>query len=255
MRRCPYTVVGTALLTVWAGGCGPGDNADVECRCTDDTDLSVFVHCADVFEVSGVRPETGNPFVGRVPDCPSGTRLFLREPTSPEAILFNIRDTFQGFSPSQFMDQLEENFLFVPDADGLELYREVFQPPGDYNPEIDRDTLWTRAQERRFANNVLDRGQFQRIEFQRWYEARQDERILHEDGLSETYIFQYQVEFTEPPREGVAGTVLAIKGRAEIDVTTPSAENPVWIVTRWRDFRDQASARQSWTELRAEFSQ
>ena len=39
----------------------------------------------------------------------------------------------------------------------------------------------------------------------------------------------------------------------EVDLVTPSTENPVWSVRRWQDFRDVATER-SLTELRAQFA-
>ena len=92
-----------------------------------------FPQCADA-DLSVERTDPSSPFGGRTPDCPSGILLVLREPTTAEAVLFNVRDSFRGFSPVQYLDQLEESFLFVPDADGVQLYLEVFQPPDDYTP-------------------------------------------------------------------------------------------------------------------------
>ncbi len=235
-------------------GCGLEEGGEVECRCTESTDLRSFPQCADA-DPPAERTDPSSPFVGRTPDCPSGIQLVLREPTTPEAVLFNIRDSFRGFSPVQYLDQLEERFLFVPDPDDLQLFLEVFQPPEDYNPEADLDTLWTGSQERRFANLVLDKERFQRISFQRWYDSTRDQRILGDNPLVERYIFNYEIEFTEQPREGIGATIFPVKGQMEIDIATPSQENPVWTITRWRDFRDQASAKKSWTELRGEFSQ
>ena len=235
-------------------GCGLEEGAEVECRCTETTDLRSFPQCADA-DPAAERTDPSSPFVGRTPDCPSGILLVLREPTTPEAVLFNVRDSFRGFSPVQYLDQLEESFLFVPDADGMQLFLEVFQPPEDYNPEADLDTLWTGSQERRFANLVLDKERFQRISFQRWYDSTRDQRILGDNPLVERYIFNYEIEFTEQPREGITPTIFPIKGQMEIDIATPSPENPVWTIARWRDFRDPASAKKSWTELRGEYSQ
>lgn len=232
--------------------CGLGDSDLTDCRCAEDTDVAAFPKCLN--EELLPREDAENPLATRVPDCPSGKRLFLREPTSPEAVLFNIRDTITGFSPIQYMDQLDERFLFVPDVDALELYQEVFNPPSGYDPETDVDTLWTREQERQFIVNLLDKEKFQSIEFDRWYDSSRDERRITEDNLQEMFDFPYRVTFTEKPREGVATEIFAISGRVYATVTTPTAETPVWIVTRWRDFRDLASVRRSWTELRGEFS-
>ena len=235
-------------------GCGLEEGAEVECRCTEATDLRNFPECADA-DLSVERTDPSSPFGGRTPDCPSGILLVLREPTTAEAVLFNVRDSFRGFSPVQYLDQLEESFLFVPDADGIQLYDQVFGPPEDYNPEADLDTLWTRSHERRFVNNVLDKERFQKITFRRWYSSTRDQRILGDNPLVERYIFSYEIEFTDQPRQGIIATVFPIKGRMEIDIATPSLENPEWTVRRWRDFRDQASAKMSWTELRGEYSQ
>jgi hypothetical protein len=153
------------------------------------------------------------------------------------------------------MDQLTEDFLFVPDVGDMELFPEVYQlPAGGYDP--DRDTLWTPDQERRFVINLLDRERFQKISFRRWYKSLLDERIISEDGLRETYIFNYEVEFTEQPREEEEEvSIIAVKGRMEVDLSTPTTENPVWLIQRWQDFRDPASAKRSWTELRGLFAQ
>lgn len=251
IARCSF-FTWTFLASI---ACNLDDTTDTECLCTEATDARIFAHCSDD-NLNSKRNDTSNPFGGRIPDCPTGSLIFLRDATSPEAVLFNLRDTFRGFSPVQYMDQLDSPFLFVPDSDGIELFFEVFQPPDGYNPDLDLDTLWTYSQERRFANSVLNKERFQKIKFLRWYDSSTDERILYEDDpLKETYIFNYEIEFTEQPREGITATVFNIKGRMEVNVVTPSLENPVWIVTRWRDFRDQASAKKSWTELRGEFSQ
>ena len=48
--------------------------------------------------------------------------------------------------------------------------------------------------------------------------------------------------------------IFGLKGRMEVEVFTPTAENPVWSLRRWQDFRDPASAKRTWTEARALFS-
>ena len=249
--------LGLPLLLAAAGGlagCGLGDTDVTECRCGEDTDVAAFPKCLN--EELVPREDAENPLATRVPDCPRARRLFLREPTRPEAVLFNIRDTVTGFSPIQYMDQLDERFLFVPDVLGIERYQEVFNPPGGYDPEPpDVDTLWTREQERQFIVNLLDKEKFQRVEFDRWYDSSRDERIqLAGNPLEETYRFAYKVIFTEKPKEGVVAEIIEISGRVYATVTTPTEETPVWILTRWQDFRDLASVRWSWTELRGEFS-
>lgn len=244
-----------AVLTlgVAATGCGPADDATIECRCVETTDLQAFPHCRD----AGIQEdhEASSPFSTRIPECPSGRLLFLREPTTPEAVLFNVRDTFEGFSPVQYLDQLTDDFLFVPEVTGLDLYREVYEPPDDYDPDADADTLWTRLDERRFATNWLDPDLYQRLTVSRWYEAGTDEHRSYPDDLRrETYIFPYIVDLTEPP--GADGRVrsIEVRGRMEVDLVTPSTENPLWSVRRWQDFRDAATER-SFTELRGQYWQ
>jgi len=243
--------LGAILLLV---SCGLEDGALVECRCTEDTDLEAFPHCIGA-ELTEGRPDAANPLSTRIPDCPSGRRLFLREPTAPKAVLFNVRDTFEGLSPDQYMDQLTEDFLFVPDVDGLQLHLQVYQPPEGYNPESDRDTLWSREDERRFAGNLLDRSRFQRVEFTRWYDASRDQTVLYDDPLVETYVIPYVLKLVESASAEGTSLTLEVRGRAEIDLVTPSSDNPVWLVRKWRDFRDAASAKRSFTELRGEYSQ
>ena len=236
--------------------CGLDESAQVECRCAEDTMLIAFPECRDVDPVTD-HAEAENPFSTRVPDCPSGDLLFLREPTTPEAVLFNVRDTYEGFSAVQYVDQLTEDFLFVPELNGLELFREVYNPPDGYDPDnpTDSDTLWARDEERRFATNLFDRTLFQQITISRWYDASQDRRILDPDEPRlETYIFDYILDFIEQPGED--GRVLAfeVRGRMEVDLVTPSEENPVWSIRKWQDFRAGVDDR-SFTELRGIFAQ
>jgi hypothetical protein len=234
-------------------GCGLGDSDTIECRCVETTDLNAFPHCREA-DVGLSDGDPSSPFSTRVPECPSGDLLFLREPTTPEAVLFNVRDTFEGFSPIQYVDQLSEDFLFVPELNGLELYREVYNPPGGYDPDVSADSLWAREQERRFAINLLDRENFQRITVSRWYDANLDEQILYDDEPGrERYIYPYIIDFTTQPGEGTA-EVFEVRGRLEIDLVTPSDENPVWSIRRWRDFRVAAAAL-TLTELRGQFAE
>lgn len=238
------------LLSGSLSGCGLADDARVECRCTVDTDVILFPACLDAV-LSAERPEAANPFAARLPDCPSGKRLSLLEPTRAEFVLFNIKTTVEGFSPLQYLDQLAEEFFFIPEPEGMDLYLEVYHPPEGYVAE--QDTLWTRAQERTFAVGVLDRSRFQRVEFRRWYESSKDQRTVSEDGRSEVFFFPYELDFV--PQAGSGDQeVLGIKGRMEVEVYTPTAENPVWSLRRWQDFRDAASAKRTWTEARAIFS-
>ncbi|MDP7361611.1 MAG: PDZ domain-containing protein, partial [Candidatus Latescibacteria bacterium] len=207
--RCVLLRLGCILAV--ASGCGFGGESGKNCRCVPETDAASFPHCEGITFEEEV--ETANPFATRQPECPSGQLLFLREPTTPEAVLFNVRDTFQGFSPIQYLDLLSDDFLFVPDLDGLSLYPEVFQAPGDYDPEADRDTLWTREDERRFATNFLDRTEFQRITFDRWYQAGEDDVIFDDsDPLRETYIFNYAIELILPPGEDGVAVLSVIDG-------------------------------------------
>jgi hypothetical protein len=237
---------------IWGiAGCGPDDDAQVACRCTAETDVRAFPECIDV--IVAESNDASSPFSSRIADCPSGSRLFLREPTTPEAVLFNIKDTMRGLSPAQYMDQLTEDFVFVPDVEAMELYLDVYNPPAGYNPEADLDTLWNREQERRFSVNLLDNTHFRGLDFNRWYESANDERKVGDDPLEERYIFPYAIEFTEQPTAG--GEVFEVRGRLEVDVITETDDNPLWLVRRIRDFRDFATARRSLTEIRGDFAQ
>ena len=255
MTAARRTAAGLGLLALAAlgPGCGLSESADVECRCAETTDVQAFPHCRD----ADLREESAaaSPFSTRLPECPSGKLLFLREPTTPEAVLFNVRDAFEGFSPIQYLDQLTDDFLFVPEPAGLDLYREVYEPPEGFDPDADADTLWTRVDERRFATNLLDPKLFQRVLVSRWYEAGADQRILYpDDRRRETYIFPYIIDLTEQPGADGRVSVVEVRGRMEVDLITPSTENPVWSVRRWQDLRDVATAR-SLTELRGQFAQ
>ncbi len=239
-----------AILWVFAcAGCGLDDSAQAACRCTAETDLNLFPHCRGA-EIAAERTTSGNPFSVQTPDCPSGQLLLLLEPTRPENVLANVRIVFearpQERSPNQYMDQLSEGFFFLPDVQDIQLHPEVY--------DANRDTLWTREQERRFALAVLDPQSVDAIRFHRWYEAAKDERILSEEGLLETYVFPYEIDFAELSDKGESGDIISIKGRMEVDLITPTVENPVWVIQRWQDQRDVAPAKRSWGELRAEFA-
>ena len=121
------------------------------------------------------------------------------------------------------------------------------------------DTLWERQAEVRYITNLLDRTRFKEPRFLRWYARLLDERIPADDGLSITYRFPYELEFIQLQDEAsdveVVQQILTVKGRLELVFVTLTEENPVWTIRRWQDFRDHASAKLSWTELRAIFSQ
>ena len=234
--------------------CGLEEGTEVECRCAEGTDLTAFPHCRDAAVEAG--PDPSSPFSTRLPECPSGGLLFLREPTTSENVVLNLRDSFEGFSPIQYVEQLSEDFLFAPELAGVELYREVFDLPPGYDPDPpDADTLWAREEERRFAFNLLDRKNFQNINISRWFDANQDEQRLDPDDPGrETYIFDYIIDFTTQPGEQLEARVFEVRGRMQIDLATTSDETPAWSVRRWQDFREPSSEL-TFTELRGLFAQ
>jgi hypothetical protein len=241
------------LLLLCSGilaGCGLEDSEAVVCRCTEDTNLNLFPHCFDA-AVEGARQDPANPLTTRTPDCPSGSPLFLREPTDPVLVLLNLRTTVEKLNSVRYMEQFAANFVFVPDREDIDLHPEIYQAPENYDP--DRDTLWTWEQERFFATELLNSEKFQDPDFIRWYKSNLDEVIPSEDGLMETYIFPYEIDFAEQPREGETNR-FGLKGQMIIVFTTPTPENPIWTIQRWEDQRDPASAKRSWGELRAEFA-
>ena len=244
---------GMAAWAVWlAVGCSLDDSVETECRCTELSDPNLFPQCEGKAEA---RPTSTNPFATRVPDCPSGRTLFLREPTRPVNVLLNLQTTLRELSPSQYLDQLSDDFLFVPDPEDIDLHPEVYDLPPNYNPDL--DTLWNREQERRFAFNLLVPERVLKPEFIRWYSASRDQTEQSEDGLSETFIFDYEIDFIEviKQEQGEDQTrLLGVKGRMVIKLVTPSLENPVWSIQRWRDQRVSGTTKLSWGELRAEFS-
>ena len=238
------------LLSAALSACGLGDSEQAECRCGPDSSTVLFPRCADVeFAESG---DVANPFATQIPECPSGQQLFLLERTRPEFVLSNIRTIFsaapESRSTDQYMEQLTENFSFVPDEEDIPRHPDVYV--------ASRDTLWNAAQERSFARAILDPERIQSVRFVRWFQSSLDERIPSEDQLSETFIFPYELSFTEVGEQGEseeAGNIIGIKGFMEVDLVTPTVENPVWTVAEWRDQRDLASAKFSWGELRALF--
>ena len=241
------------LLAVLLAGCTIGDSEHVDCRCAPDTDVRLFPHCDGVVQE---RPDPKTPLSTQIPDCPSGPSLFLRERTRPEAVLANLISIFQAQpqlrSPQQYMEQFTDDFVFSPDPEDVQLYPEVYAVG---------DTLWGAAEERNFARLILAPERIHSARFVRWFKSSLDERIPVDDELSETFIFPYEAEFVEIISETGADSVetkfntIGIKGLAEIDLVTPTIENPVWSIAAWRDRRDRASAKFSWGELRALFSQ
>ena len=204
------------------------------------------------------RTDPKTPLSTQIPDCPSGPdNNFLRERTKPSSVLGNLESIFQAQpefrSPQQYMEQFTEDFVFAPDPEDVQLYPEVY--------DVDRDTLWGAAEERNFARLILSPERIHSARFVRWFNSSRDERILSDDQLRETFIFPYEAEFVEIISAAGADSVetsfntIGIKGFMEIDLVTPTLENPVWSIAAWRDQRDRASAKFSWGELRALFSQ
>ena len=241
------------LIAALLAGCAIGDSEQVDCRCAPDTNELLFPHCAGVVEE---RPDPKTPLSTQIPDCPSRAQLFLRERTTPASVLANLISIFQAQresrSPQQYMEQFTDDFVFTPDDEDVQLYPEVYDADHD-------TTLWGAAEERNFARHILSE-RIHSARFVRWFKSS-DERIVSEDELRETFIFPYEAEFVEIISAAEADSVetkfetIGIKGLATIDLVTPTAENPVWSIAAWRDQRDRASAKFSWGELRAVFSQ
>ena len=240
------------LLAALLAGCAIGDSEQVDCRCAPDTDVRLFPHCDGVAEE---RPAPKPPLSTKIPDCPSGPRLFLRERTTPTSVLANLISIFEAQpesrSPQQYMEHFTDDFVFIPDPEDVQLYPEVY--------DANRDTLWGAAEERNFARLILSE-RIHSADFERWFKSS-DERIISDDELRETFIFPYEAEFVERISAAEDDSVetkfkiIGVKGLATIDLVTPTAENPVWSIAAWEDRRDRASAKFSWGELRAIFSQ
>ena len=191
------------------------------------------------------------------PIAPADRQLFLPERTKPVSVLRNLESIFQAQpefrSPQQYMEQFAEDFVFTPDPDDVQLYPEVYN--------VDRDAVWGAAEERNFARLILSPERLHSARFVRWFNSSKDERELSDDQLRETFKFPYEAEFIEiissagEDSEEPEFNTIGIKGSVEIDLVTPTLENPVWSIAAWRDRRDRASAKFSWGELRALFSQ
>lgn len=242
------------LIAVLLTGCAISDSEQVDCRCAPETNAQLFPHCDGVVEE---RPDSKTPLSTQIPDCPSGQQLTLLNPTRPEYVLANLEDIFEAQSvkrsPQQYMEQFTDAFVFEPDLEDVQLYPEIYG--------TGRDTLWGIAEERNFARIILSSERLHSADFIRWFKSSLDESILSDDQLRETFIFPYEAEFVEiisaagGDSEEKEFNRIGIKGLVEIDLVTPTVENPVWSIAAWRDRRDQASAKFSWGELRAHFSQ
>ena len=242
------------LLAALLAGCAIGDSEQVDCRCAPDTSTDLFPHCADAVDE---RPDPKTPLSTQIPDCPSGLRLPLLERTRTEYVLANLKSIFQAQSekrsPQQYMEQFTEDFVFIPDPEDVQRYPAVY--------DVDRDTLWGAAEERNFARLILSPERIHSVRFVRWFKSSLDERILSDDNLRETFNFPYEAEFIEVISAAESDSVetkfntIGVKGFVEIDLVTPTLENPVWSIAAWRDRRDLASTKFSWGALRALFSQ
>ena len=241
------------LLAVLLVGCAIGDSGQADCRCAPETSIQLFPHCADNV---AVRPDPTTPLSTQIPDCPSGQQVSLRTRTRPEAVLANIATIFEARaelrSPQQYMDQFADDFVFEPDPEDIQLYPRIY--------DVDRDTLWGAPEELNFARFILSVDRTHSADFVRWFKSS-DERIPTDDELRETFRFPYEAELVEiisatgTDSEETQFQTIAIKGLATIELVTPTVENPVWTISAWQDQRDLASAKFSWGELRALFSQ
>ena len=242
------------LIAVLLTGCAISDSEQVDCRCAPETNAQLFPHCDGVVEE---RPDSRTPLSTQIPDCPSGQQLPLLQPTRSEYVLANIISIFQAQaekrSPQQYMEQFTDDFVFSPDPEDEQLYPEIYG--------TGRDTLWGAAKERNFARIILSSERLHSARFIRWFKSSLDEKIIADNQLRETFIFPYEAEFVEIISAVESDSVetkfntIGIKGLVEIDLVTPTVENPVWSIAAWRDRRDRASAKFSWGELRARFSQ
>ena len=241
------SLLGVSFL---AFGCGLGDSDLSECRCSPTSNTVIFPHCADVN--TSVDQESTNPFATQVPECPSGKQLFLLQRTRPEYALINVRTIFsaqpESRNPEQYLEQLTEDFVFIPDLEDVARYPNIYKE--------DEGPIWTIENERDFARAILDPDRIGTIRFVRWFQPALDERIPSEDQVKETFIFPYELEFTEISNADgqEINSVVSIAGFMEVDFVTPTIENPVWNIRQWRDLRDRASAKFSWGELRAIFA-
>ncbi len=241
------------LLAVLLAGCAIGDSEQVDCRCAPDTSVQLFPRCDGMAEE---RPDPKTPLSTQIPDCPSGPQLLLLDPTRPEYVLSNLASIFQAQpekrSPQQYMEQFTDDFVFIPDPEDVQLNPQIY--------DADRDTLWGAAEERNFARIILSPERIHSVRFVRWFKSS-DESIFSDDGLRETFIFPYEAEFFEiisatgTDSKETKFETIGVKGLAEIELVTPTVENPVWSIAIWKDQRDLASAKFSWGELQARFSQ
>ena len=230
--------------------CGPGDSDLSDCRCSPDSNTVIFPHCAEA--EATFDKESTNLFGVQVPECPSGKQVFLLQRTRPEYALINVRTIFsaqpESRNPEQYLEQLTEDFVFIPDLEDAARYPDVYKE--------DEESIWTIEDEKDFARAILDPDRIGTVRFIRWFQPAIDERIPSEDQLSETFIFPYELEFTEISNANgdEINSAVNIAGFMEIEFFTPTIENPVWNIKQWRDLRDRASAKFSWGELRAIFA-
>ena len=238
------------VMSLLGSSCGLGDSDLSDCRCSPGTNTVIFPHCAEA--ETSLDKESTNLFGVQVPECPSGKQVFLLQRTRPEYALINIRTIFsaqpESRNPEQYLEQLTENFVFVPDLEDADRFPDIYKQS--------EESIWTIENEGDFARAILDPDRIGTVRFVRWFQPALDERIPSEDQFTETFIFPYELEFTEISNADgdEINSVVSIAGLMEVDFFTPTIENPVWNIKQWKDQRDGASAKFSWGELRAIFA-
>jgi hypothetical protein len=89
-----------------------------------------------------------NPFATREPEKPTSGGVAIKPPNSPENVLDNLKNSFQGLSIQDYLSVYSENFRFHPDPDDSVLFEQDFSGGWDFDKET------------QFANFFLQRQNF-----------------------------------------------------------------------------------------------
>ena len=174
-----------------------------------------------------------NPFTTRQPEPPeTEKRTPVRNPVSSIDVLYNLRATCENLSPTQYLETLSEDFVFVPDPEDSVNFSNAF-PPGQ---------VWDKARETVFAHNFLNDRTTQSIQFKNWPPDLVESST---DGRRHRYEYKYDVII-----DHLRNAPKAIQGIS--DLFLREEEDGHWTLYRWRDERISAVAR-TWGELRARF--
>lgn len=167
-----------------------------------------------------------NPFYTRTPEPPEGRRLNLLSPTVARNVVSNLKLTWEGLSPVDYMECLSEDFRFSPDPSDSTKFEEVFSEP------------WDRAREETFARRFLDKNTISSLSLSLKKE--------YEEDRGDEYYFEYSYILQIQHSLDLPGYM---EGRMHLTLKRDTSGN--WSIVLWKD--EKTSDTPTVGELRARF--